>query len=129
LPRCGHSPLKLYESDYCPRGEAENRIKEQQLDLFGARTSAVAFNSNQLRLWFAAIAYALMNELRRVALSGTEMAEARASTIRNKLLKIGTIVRQSVRRIRLSLPTSYPGQALFATALQNLQLQPVALRC
>lgn len=128
LPRKGHSPLKLYETDYSARGEAENRIKEQQLDLFGTRTSAVAFDSNQLRLWFAAIAYALMNELRHVALPGTELADAQAGTIRNKLLKIGTIVHHSVRRLRFSLPSSYPCQSLFATALEKLQLlQPVLL--
>lgn len=130
LPRRGNSALALYERHYCARGEAENRIKEQQLDLFGTRTSATTFHANQLRLWFSALAYALMNELRSRALPGTELAEAHASTIRTKLLKLGAVIRISIRRIRFSLPTSYPRQSLFFAALQKLQLlQPLPLLC
>jgi hypothetical protein len=84
----------LYERVYCARGEAENRIKEAQLDLFGRRASCHKFQANQLRLLLAAFAYTLMINLRRLALAGTELAHACTATIRVKLLKIGaTIVR------------------------------------
>ncbi len=92
----------LYEELYCARGEMENRIKEQQLYLFAARTSAATFSANQLRLYFSAVAYLLMNELRRKALVGTELARAQCHTIRQKVLKIGAQVRVSVRRIYVS---------------------------
>ena len=89
----------LYERLYCARGEMENRIKECQLDLFADRTSTKAMRSNQLRLWFAAMAYVLVEALRRIALPATRLAQATAGTIRLKLLKIGALVRVSVRRV------------------------------
>jgi hypothetical protein len=79
----------LYERRYCARGEAENRIKEAQLDLSGRRASCHRFQANQLRLLLAALAYTLMINLRRRALQGTELAQACTTTIRTKLLKIG----------------------------------------
>ncbi len=78
---------RLYEEFYCARGEMENRIKEQQLYLFADRTSSATMRANQLRLWFSSVAYVLMNELRHVALAGTELARAQCHTIRLKLLK------------------------------------------
>ena len=89
----------LYEQLYCARGEMENRIKECQLDLFADRTSTKAMRSNQLRLWFASMAYVLVEALRRIALPATRLAQATAGTIRLKLLKIGALVRVSVRRV------------------------------
>ena len=80
---------KLYETLYCARGEMENRIKECQLDLFADRTSATAMRANQLRLWFASMAYVLLAALRRIALAGTRLAKATCGSIRLKLLKIG----------------------------------------
>ena len=77
--------------------------------------------ANQLRLWFSSIAYVLVNELRRVALRGTELARAQVSTIRTRLVKIGGLVRVSVRRVYVALSSSFPLQALFVRALQNLQ--------
>jgi hypothetical protein len=91
---------ELYEKIYCARGEMENRIKEGQLDLFADRTSAASLCANQLRLWFASLAYVLMTALRRMALQGTELAQATAGTIRLKLLKLGAQVTLSVRRIK-----------------------------
>src|SRR5271167_1462884 len=87
---------ELYEKVYCARGEMENRIKECQLDLFADRTSAASLRANQLRLWFASLAYVLMTALRRMALQGTELAQATAA-IRIKLLKLGALVTVSVR--------------------------------
>jgi hypothetical protein len=119
----------LYEAIYCARGDMENRIKEQQLDLFADRTSTATMRANQLRLWFASMAYALIAQLRRLGLQGTALARAQAGTIRLRLLKIGAIVRLSVRRIVISLSSVYPLQALFATALASLQRlspQPIA---
>lgn len=114
-------PRELYEQLYCPRGEMENRIKEQ-LSLFADRMSAETMRANQLRLYLSAGAYVLVETLRRLALAGTTMARAQAQTIRLRLLKIGAQIRGSVRRVRLSLSTGYPWQKLFAHAW-------AALRC
>jgi len=114
----------LYEQRYCARGEMENRIKEQQLDLFADRTSASSFATNQLRLWCSTVAYLLLAELRRLGLKGTTWARAQCGTIRLKLLKIGAQIRVSVRRIRLSLATGYPYEALFAQVYANLRRAP-----
>ena len=118
----------LYEETYCARGEMENRIKEQQLDRFADRTSATKMKANQLRLWFSSIAYMLMNEIRRIGLAGTELAQAQCGTIRLKLLKIGAQVRVSARRVVVRLASSYPSQELFAKLYRSLtEWQP--LRC
>ena len=93
----------LYEAIYCARGEMENRIKECQLDLFADRTSAATMRANQLRLWFAAMAYVLLCALRRIGLVHTQFADATCGTMRLKLLKLGALVRISVRRIKFAL--------------------------
>jgi hypothetical protein len=111
----------LYEELYCARGDMENRIKEQQLGLFADRTSSATMRANQLRLWFAAVAYALLNHLRHQALRDTELARGQVSTIRCRLLKIGARVTVSVRRIVVSFSSAFPLQALFARVLANLQ--------
>jgi hypothetical protein len=111
----------LYEDVYCARGDMENRIKEQQLGLFADRTSAHTMRSNQVRLWLSAFAYVLVDTLRRTALRGTQMARAQAWTLRNRLFKIGALVRVSVRRIKVSLSSAFPHQALFAKALTQLR--------
>jgi hypothetical protein len=113
---------ELYEKGYCARGECpENRIKEQQLDLFADRTSTGRMWSNQLRLYFSSIAYILMQTLRRTALAGTELERAQCGTIRLKLLKIGAQVRVTVRKIWISLTGGYPHAALFAHVLAALE--------
>jgi hypothetical protein len=106
----------LYEVIYCARGEMENRIKECQLDLFADRTSAATMRANQLRLWFASMAYVLLCALRRIGLAHTQFADATCGTLRLKLLKIGALVRISVRRIKLAMASSYPWQNEFALA-------------
>jgi hypothetical protein len=106
----------LYEDLYCARGEMENRIKECQLDLFADRTSAATMRANQLRLWFASMAYVLLAALRRIALATTRFADATCGTIRLKLLKIGALVRTSVRRVKLAMASGCPYQEEFATA-------------
>jgi hypothetical protein len=103
----------LYEEDYCGRGEAENRIKEQQLHLFADRTSAATMRANQVRLFFASIGYVLMDALRRLGLGGTEMAEAQCQAIRLKLLKVGALVRVTVRKVWVRLASSCPYAAVF----------------
>jgi hypothetical protein len=113
---------ELYEKGYCARGECpENRIKEQQLDLFADRTSTGKMWSNQLRLYFSSIAYVLLQTLRRTALAGTELEKAQCGTIRLKLLKIGAQVRVTVRKIWISLAEGYPYAALFARVLATLE--------
>jgi hypothetical protein len=106
----------LYEKVYCARGEMENRIKECQLDLYADRTSANTMRANQLRLWFASMAYVLLCALRRIALKHTQFAEATCGTIRLKLLKIGALVRVSVRRIKFAMASACPYQNEFALA-------------
>ena len=105
-------PRALYEQLYCARGEMENRIKEQ-LSLFADRVSAATMRANQLRLYLSAVAYTLIENLRRRALSGTELARAQATTIRLRLLKIGAQLKLSARRFVVTMPTSYPLQGLF----------------
>ena len=107
---------ELYEKLYCARGDMENRIKEQQLDLFADRTSTATMRANQLRLWFASMAYVLLNRLREIALAGTELANATVGTIRLKLLKIGALVKLSVRRVRIAMASGCPYQHVFAHA-------------
>jgi hypothetical protein len=99
----------------------ENRIKEQQLGLFADRTSAATMRANQLRLWFASIAYVLVNELRRVGLRGTDLARAQVWTIRCRLLKLGALVRVSWRRVVVALSSVFPLKRLFEHALINLR--------
>ena len=111
---------KLYEELYCARGEMENRIKECQLDLFADRTSAATMRANQLRLWFASMAYVLTESVRRMALQATELANATCATIRNKLFKIGALVTVSVRRIKFAMASGCPYKATFAIAHRAL---------
>ena len=106
----------LYEKVYCARGEMENRIKEQQLDLFADRTSANTMRANQLRLWFAAMAYVLICALRRIGLAHTRFVRATCGTIRLALLKIGALVRVSVRRIKIAMASGCPYQTEFSRA-------------
>lgn len=114
-------PQELYEKMYCARGEMENRIKEQQLDLFADRTSAHLFLTNQFRLILASVAYTLLEYIRSHALKGTELARAQCGTIRLKLLKIGARIVSSVRRIVIHLASAYPYAAVLNTALQRLK--------
>lgn len=114
----------LYEDIYCQRGEMENRIKEQQLYLFAARTSCETMRANQLRLWFSSLAYVLLSALRRHGLKETDHAQARCDTIRLKLLKIGAQVRVTCRKVWLSMSESYPYRELFGQVLENLRSLP-----
>ena len=102
----------LYEELYCARGEMENRIKEQ-LMLFADRTSTAFMRSNQIRLYFSSVAYVLMEALRRLGLKQTELAQAQCATIRLKLLKIGALIRITVRKVWVSLAGGYPYAELF----------------
>jgi len=118
----------LYEDFYCARGEMENRIKEQQLDLFADQTSTAKMRSNQIRLYLSSMAYCLMQALRELGLAGTKMAKAQCSTIRVRLLKIGARVRVTVRKVWIKMATGHPAKDLFATVYGNLErLEP--LRC
>jgi len=110
----------LYEKFYCARGEMENRIKEQMC-LFADRLSLDEMRGNQLRLYFSALAYTLVEALRRLGLKGTEWAEAQVDTIRRKLFKIGAVVRTSVRRVVLQMSSAYPWKDLYAAAFHALR--------
>jgi Transposase DDE domain group 1 len=111
----------LYDQVYCARGEMENRIKEQQLGLFSDRTSAHGWWANQFRVLLSAAAYVLLEAIRRIGLHGTELARAQVTTIRLKLLKIGTVIVRNTRRIRLLLSSAYPQQELFASVCRALR--------
>lgn len=113
-------PRDLYERLYCARGEMENRIKECQLDLFADRTSAATMRANQLRLWFASLAYVLLCALRRIGLAHTRFADATCGTLRLCLLKIGALVRTSVRRIKIAMASAHPWQHEWALAHARL---------
>ena len=119
----------LYEQDYCGRGEMENRIKEQQLHLFADRTSAATMRGNQVRLFFSSIAYVLLEALRRLGLAGTELARAQCQTIRLKLLKIGALVRVTVRKLWVKLSSSSPYAEAFRRVHANLARLRPPLRC
>lgn len=111
---------RLYEDIYCARGEMENRIKECQIDLFADRTSTATMAANQLRLWFASMAYVLIEGTRRLALQATDLADATCGAIRRKLFKIGALVTISVRRIKFAMASGCPYRAVFATAHRAL---------
>ena len=117
---------RLYEQLYCARGDMENRIKEQ-LMLFADRTSTAYLRSNQLRLYFSSVAYVLLQMLRHLGLQGTELAKAQCATIRLKLLKIGALIRLSVRKVWVSLAGGYPYVALFRQVHETLCAEP--LKC
>jgi hypothetical protein len=120
LPAQQWAAQDLYEKFYCARGEMENRIKEQMC-LFADRLSTDEIKGNQLRLYFSALAYTLVEALRRIALKGTEWAQAQVDTIRLKLFKIGALVRISARRIVLRLSSAYPWKHLYAAAFHALR--------
>lgn len=110
-------PQDLYDTVYCARGEMENRIKEQQLGLFADRTSAHCWWANQFRLLLSSAAYVLLEAIRRLGLAGSELARAQASTIRLKLLKVGTVILRNTRRVRLFFSSAYPYRDLWLRAL------------
>jgi hypothetical protein len=110
----------LYEELYCARGDMENRLKEQ-FSLFADRVSAETMRANQLRLYFSVMAYVLVSGLRRLGLKATEWAQAQVATIRTKLLKIGAQIRVSVRKVWISMASSYPWQALYQQVWSNLR--------
>jgi len=117
-------PRELYEDVYCQRGEMENRIKEQQLDLFADRTSCHRFLANQFRLLLSSVAYVLVQALRRMALRGTDLEQAQVGTIRLKLLRVAARVVVSARRVVFHLATSYPWAARFRVVFERV-LNPV----
>ena len=121
LKRSEAGARHLYEKTYCARGDMENRIKECQLDLFADRTSTATMQANQLRLWFASMAYVLLCALRRIGLAHSQFADATCGTIRLKLLKLGALVRVSVRRIKIAMASACPWQDEFALAHVRLR--------
>jgi len=120
LTRAECRPKYLYEKLYCARGDMENRIKECQLDLYADRTSTATMRANQLRLWLASFAYVLLCAVRRIGLHHTPFANASCGTIRLKLLKIGALVRVSVRRIKIAMASSCPAAAAWGCAAVRL---------
>jgi hypothetical protein len=120
LKRADCKPKYLYEKLYCARGDMENRIKECQLDLYADRTSTATMRANQLRLWLASFAYVLLCAVRRIGLHHTPFANASCGTIRLKLLKIGALVRVSVRRIKVAMASSCPAAEVWGRAAVRL---------
>jgi len=110
----------LYEQMYCARGDMENRIKEQQLDMFADRTSAETMRANQIRLWFSSLAYCLVQALRAIGLKGTPMEKAQCGTIREKLFKIGARIVVTARKVWVHYSKGFTLQPVFAKALENL---------
>ena len=114
------SPARLYEQFYCARGEMENVLKQQVLDLQGDRMSTHHMASNQLRLWFSTFAYMLMERVRTLGCQGTELARATSGTLRLKLMKVAAQVKVSVRRVYIQLSSAFPLQKLFRLCQQRL---------
>ncbi len=121
LPASKVHPSQLYTAKYCPRGEMENRIKEQQLDLFADRTSTQTFASNQLRLWLSSMAYVLMQAFRQHCLAKTSLAKATVGTIRLNLLKLGARITISMRRILIAIASSCTYQDIWSEAYSRIQ--------
>jgi hypothetical protein len=119
------APQPLYEELYCARGDMENRIKEQQLDLFADRTSTQLLRSNQLRLYFSSFAYVMLCALRRLGLQDTDLANAQCGTIRTRLLKVGARIRITVRKVWIAFSESFPAQHLFIEVLNKLRQIPL----
>lgn len=115
-----YRPSRLYEKVYCARGDMENRIKEQQLDLFADRTSTALMRSNQARLYLASVAYILLSAFRRVALKDTALEKAQCGTIRNRLIKIGGVIRVTVRRVHIALSSAFPLQDIYVQVMANI---------
>ena len=111
---------QLYDKLYCARGDMENRIKENQLDMFGDRTSCQHWWPNQFRLLLASLAYTLIEAIRRIALKGTELANAYVGTIRLKPFKIGAVILKNTRRIRFLLASGCPYKELYFLAANRL---------
>ncbi|MDJ0572006.1 MAG: IS1380 family transposase [Pleurocapsa sp. MO_192.B19] len=124
LPASSIPPSLLYAKKYCPRGEMENRIKEQQLDLFADRTSTQTMSSNQLRLWLSSMAYVLMQAFRQNCLSKTSFAKATVGTIRLSFLKLGARITISCRRILIAIATACPYQDILGIAYSRIQAIP-----
>ena len=122
LPKTEATAEKLYEEGYCQRALMENHLKEQQLDLFASRMSTQVKASNQLRLMFSTFASVVMRMVRRVALAGTSLSKATTSTIRSRLLKIGTVIKVSTRRILLSFASAFPNAWVFEAAMRRMTL-------
>ncbi|MDO8946458.1 MAG: IS1380 family transposase [Desulfocapsaceae bacterium] len=120
-----HDARELYEKMYCARGEMENRIKEQQLMLFADRTSTHKMFSNQIRLYFSSLAYVLVQALRQLGLTGTDMSRAQCDTIRLKLFKIGAKIRITVRKVWISFTDGYPYRRIFNQVLANMEKIPL----
>ena len=127
IPIAEQDARQLYEDFYCARGDMENRIKEQQLDMFADCTPTHEIRTNQLRLIFASFGYVLVQTLRRLGLVGTELAKAQCGAIRLKLFKVGAQVRISLRKVWIAFSESYPYAELFRQIL--LKLQRIPLRC
>lgn len=125
LPAELYGARDLYEKMYCARGDMENRIKEQQLMLFAARTSTKKMHSNQVRLYFSSLAYVLTQALRRLGLEGTVMAKAQCDTIRIRLFKIGARVRLTVRKVWIAFAEGYPYKEIFDQVLKNIGRIPI----
>ena len=124
--RARFTPSRLYEELYCARGNMENMLKQQVLDLEADRLSSHHLASNQLRLWFATFAYLLMERLRSLGLVGTELAQATVGSVRLKLLKVAAQVRVSVRRVYVQLSSAHPWQQLFRLCQRRLSRWPTA---
>jgi hypothetical protein len=115
----------LYEQEYCGRGDMENRIKEKQRMLFATRMSCGTMRANQLRLYLSTVAYVVMRALREFGLHGTALESAQCDTIRLKLLKIGAVIRVTVRKVWVALSEAYPFREVFRQVWNNLQARPV----
>ena len=116
-------PSFIYETVYCGRGQMENFIKDHKVALKSGRTSCHSFMANFFRLMLHSAAYAILHTLREKALNGTEFATAQFDTIRLRLLKVGTEVREMKTKIHFILPSSYPLKNVFTAMCKTIAMQ------
>ncbi|MCE7895048.1 MAG: IS1380 family transposase [Sorangiineae bacterium PRO1] len=111
----------LYEQGYCGRGECENRIKDFKNAVGGDRLSDTTFVANAFRLLLHACAYRLLDGLRRVVAEvSPAQGRVQLDTLRERVVKVAAVVRQSVRRVVVSLPQTYPLAVLWSAVAQRV---------
>lgn len=117
----GSTPERLYEFDYCARGQAENLIKLHKTQLKSDRTSCTSALANQVRLILHTAAYWLLWSVRNAAPENSTIKRAEFATLQRRLVKIGARVIQTATRIRIAFASACPDKAEFVSILRTLR--------
>jgi hypothetical protein len=114
------TPRRLYERNYCQRGQAENHIKAWKLGLAADRTSCSKASANQLRLMLHTSAYWLLWSLRSLMPKRSTWRVVQLDTLRLRLIKLAVRVVALKTRVMLHLPSAYPAKAIMRLALERM---------